>query len=310
MTGSTTKTTRAEMVRRRRTQESRQRQQSVSRAATTSMRPLVSRPRRVEGTADFKKMGRGRRFEIALPSGLTLGLPTLPQFNVSWRMASFSLVLLLSAMLARLLVDPRLFVDGINLGGAALVPGEEIYAESGISRQHIFWVDPALAQKRIASIPGIASATVTVEWPANVTIVVKERVPVVTWAEGDTQWWVDAEGQKFKSRGDLGLLPIAVDDAAGGAGDATGKTGRVPVEAIQGALQLKELRPNIEFLHYDKQHGLSYQDGRGWRGYFGVGTGMPQKLAVYEALVDNLASRGLYPAVISVENLKAPYYRR
>ncbi|MBF8284802.1 MAG: hypothetical protein HW378_3717, partial [Anaerolineales bacterium] len=61
---------------------------------------------------------------------------------------------------------------------------------------------------------------------------------------------------------------------------------------------------------YDKQHGLSYQDGRGWRGYFGVGTGMPQKLAVYEALVDNLASRGLYPAVISVENLKAPYYRR
>jgi hypothetical protein len=264
----------------------------------------------VEGTADFKKMGRGRRFEIALPSGLTLGLPTLPQFNVSWRMASFSLVLLLSAMLARLLVDPRLFVDGINLGGAALVPGEEIYAESGIARQHIFWVDPALAQKRIASIPGIASATVTVEWPANVTIVVKERVPVVTWAEGDKQWWVDAEGQKFKSRGDLGLLPIAVDDAAGGAGDATGRTGRVPVEAIQGALQLKELRPNIELLHYDKQHGLSYQDGRGWRGYFGVGTGMPQKLAVYEALVDNLASRGLYPAVISVENLKAPYYRR
>jgi hypothetical protein len=121
---------------------------------------------------------------------------------------------------------------------------------------------------------------------------------------------VDAEGQKFKSRGDLGLLPIAVDDAAGGTGDATGRTGRVPVEAIQGALQLKELRPNIELLHYDKQHGLSYQDGRGWRGYFGVGAGMPQKLAVYESLVDNLTSRGLYPAVISVENLKAPYYRR
>src|SRR3970282_1738891 len=162
MTGSITKTTRAEMVRRRRTQESRQRQQSVPRAATTFRRPLVSRPRRVEGTADFKKMGRGRRFEIALPSGLTLGLPTLPQFNVSWRMASFSLVLLLSAMLARLLVDPRLFVDGINLGGAALVPGEEIYAESGIAPQHIFWVDPAAAHKSLEGIPGIASPTHTV----------------------------------------------------------------------------------------------------------------------------------------------------
>jgi hypothetical protein len=310
MTGATIKPTRADTVRRRRTQESRQRQQSVSRAATTSVRPLVSRPRRVEGTADFKKMGRGRRFEVALPSGLTLGLPTLPQFNVSWRLASFSLVLLLSAMLARLLIDPRLFVDGINLGGASLVPGEEIYAESGIARQHIFWVDPAAAEKRLEGIPGIASATVTVKWPANVTIVVKERVPVMTWAEGDQKWWVDAEGQKFKSRGDLGLLPITVDDAGGGAGDATGKTGRVPVEAIQGALQLKELRPNIEVLHYDRQHGISYQDGRGWRGYFGVGSDMAQKVAVYESLVDNLTSRGIYPAAISVENLKAPYYRR
>ncbi|MGH2524598.1 MAG: hypothetical protein ACRDH2_18995, partial [Anaerolineales bacterium] len=84
----------------------------------------------------------------------------------------------------------------------------------------------------------------------------------------------------------------------------------VPVEAIQGALQLRELRPNIELLHYDSQHGLSYQDGRGWRGYFGVGTDMAQKLAVYETLVDNLLSRGVQPAAISVGNLKAPYYRK
>lgn len=307
MSASTTKTTRADMVRRRRTQETRERQHSVSRAATTSVRPLVSRPRRVEGAADFKRMGRSRRFEIALPSGLRLGLPALPQLNVSWRMASFSMVLLLSAMLVRLLIDPRMFVDGINLGGASLVPGEEIYAESGIARQNIFWVDPAEAQRRIEAVPGIASATVAVQWPANVTIVVQERVPVVTWAEGDQQWWVDVEGQKFKSRGDLGLLPIAVDDVAA---VATGKSGRVPGEAIQGALQLKELRPNIELLHYDKQHGISYQDGRGWRGYFGVGTDMPQKLAVYESLVENLVSRGISPAVISVESLKAPYYRR
>ncbi len=307
MTASTTKSTRAEQVRRRRSQESRQRQQTAARTATTSVRPLVSRPRRVEGTADFKKMGRGRRFEIALPSGLSLGLPTLPQFNVSWRLASLSMVLLLSAMLARLLIDPRMFVDGINLGGAALVPGEEIYAEAGIARQNIFWADPVAVQKRIATIPGIASATVTVEWPANVTIVVKERVPLVTWMEGDQKWWVDAEGQKFKSRGNLpGLVPIAVDDASG----EGGKNGRVPVEAIQGAIQLRDLRPNIELLHYDIQHGISYQDGRGWRGYFGVGADMAQKLAVYESLVDNLMSRGVLPAVISVENLKAPYYRR
>ena len=80
-------------------------------------------------------------------------------------MASFSMVLLLGTLLIRLLTDPALFVDGINLGGAALVPGEEIYAESGVARQHIFWVNPVEVQEKVAAIPGIASATINVKWP-------------------------------------------------------------------------------------------------------------------------------------------------
>jgi cell division protein FtsQ len=309
MAANLTKPTRAEQVRRRRSQEARQRQQAVVRAATTARSgPLVSRPRRIQGKADLRRLGRGRGVERALPAGLSLVLPTLPNINLSWRLASFSIALLLTTMLVRLLVDPRMFVDGINLGGAALVPGEEIYSESGMARQHMFWVDPAEAKRRIENIPGIASASVNVEWPNSVTIVVKERVPVVTWTEGDQKWWVDTEGQKFKSRGDLpGLLPITVDETANA---ASGPRTRVPVEAIQGALLLKQLRPNIELLHYDAQHGLSYQDGRGWRGYFGVGAEMAEKLAVYESLVDNLMSRGVQPTMISVENLRAPYYRR
>lgn len=308
MTATTTRPTRADLVRRRRKQDVKRRFQAASRAAVTA-RPLVSRPRRVTGRGEAHPPGRGRkRFEIALTSGLSLLLPTLPQVQVSWRLASFSLVLLLTAMLGKLLTDPRLFVDGINLGGAALVPGEEIYAESGVARQHVFWVDPDEMQRRIESIPGIAAASVTVRWPSAVTIVVTERIPVVTWIEGEHKMWVDAQGRKFKARGDLpGLLPITVDDAAGEFPDA-GQL--VPVEAIQGALELRDLRPNIELLHYDAQHGLSYQDGRGWRGYFGVGTDMAEKLAVYETLVDNLLSRGIHPAAISVESAHAPYYRR
>ena len=79
---------------------------------------------------------------------------------------------------------------------------------------------------------------------------------------------------------------------------------------MEGALQLQQLRPNIELLHYDSQHGLSYQDGRGWRGYFGVGTDMVQKLAVYEQLVSSLLARGIQPRTISVESYQAPYYTK
>lgn len=315
---ATAKPTRAELVRRRRTQETRER------SATTAARATIVAPR--PSTANRTPLGvtsrhapqvkrRGgpkngnRRFEIAWPSAPALSLPALPRYNLSWRMASFAMVVLLGAMLARLLIDPKMFVDGINLGGAALVPGEEIYAQSGIARQHIFWVDPLKVKENVENVPGIAHATVTVKWPNLVTIVVRERIPVVTWIEGERIWWVDESGQKFDARGELpGLIPVMLDDAQGT--EIGGAVQRVPVEAVRGAMLLKQLRANIEVLHYDALHGLSYQDGRGWRGYFGVGQDMAQKLAVYETLVDNLAARGIRPAMVSVESAEAPYYRK
>ena len=183
--------------------------------------------------------------------------------------------------------------------------GQEIYAASGIAGQHVFWVDPLDVQRKVTALPGIASAAVRVQWPATVTIVVTERIPVVSWTEGSQKSWVDADGNKFTARTDLpGLLPIAVDDAAAGAYQTA------PVAAVDGALQLQQLRPNIELLHYDSARGLSYQDGRGWRGYFGVGTDMVQKLAVYEKLVSDLVARGVEPKTISVESYQSPYYTK
>jgi hypothetical protein len=233
---------------------------------------------------------RRRQFALALlPAGLDFRLPALPQLRLSWRMSSLTMVVLLGVMLVRLMSDPRMYISGVNLGGSALVPGQEIYAAAGIAGQHIFWVDPA-----------------EVQWPATVTIVVSERIPVVSWAEGTQTWWVDADGQKFPARTKLtGLLPITVDDAAAG---IVGKM--APPAAVAGALQLRQLRPNIDLLHYDAQHGLSYVDGRGWRGYFGVGGDMPQKLAVYEKLVADLLARGIQPKTISVESYQAPYYTK
>jgi len=56
-------------------------------------------------------------------------------------------------------------------------------------------------------------------------------------------------------------------------------------------------------------HGLSYQDGRGWRAYFGVGINMGLKLAIYETLVADLVSRGIQPIYIDVSDPDAPFYR-
>ena len=298
---------RADEVRRRRQQKTKRRYNAVSRLAGNTLRsgPLVSRPR--NGGPASSRLGAGRRRggAMALPAGLALRLPSLPRLNLGWRAMSLTLVLLLGFMLGRLLTDSRMYISAVNLGGAALVPAQEIYAASGIAGQHIFWVDPAEVQRKVSAVPGIASARVRVEWPTTVTIAVTERIPVVSWSEGSQTSWVDADGVKITARVDLpGLLPITVDDAA------TTVYKSVPAAAVAGALQLQQLRPNIELLHYDSQHGLSYEDGRGWRGYFGVGSDMLQKLTVYEKLVGDLAARGVQPKTISVESYQAPYYTK
>lgn len=301
------KPTRAEIVRRRRQQESGARFQAVAQQATGGVRPLVSRPRRTAG--GLRAVGRKRRWEITFGGDRTFTLPDLDlgealgRIAGTWRMYSLALITVLGALLLYTLTDRSYYVTALNLGGASLVPQEEIYAASGLAGQHVFWVDPAEVKRRVAAVPGIASAAITVTYPAKVELVVVERVPKVTLVEGEKKWWVDAAGQKFLSRGDLpGLLPILSESAT--------ELEALPPEAVLGALLLKQLRQNIEKLYYDPLHGLSYQDGRGWRGYFGVGADMEKKLAVYEALVEQLMQRGEYPARISVEDLDAPYYKK
>ena len=303
--GAKTTTSRAEQVRKRRQQQVGRRYE-VSRAGSATLRsgPLVSRPRVAQPAQRLPHTGRrGGALAALLPAGFSLRLPALPRVTLGWRVMRGTLGLVLAVLLARLMSDPHMYISGINLGGAALVPGQEIYAATGIAGEHIFWVDPADVQKRVAAVPGIAYASVRVEWPATVTILVVERIPVVLWSAGNQKSWADADGNLFEARQDLpNLLPIQVDDA----GSAPYKL--APPAAIAGALQLKQLRPNIELLHYDSAHGLSYQDGRGWRGYFGVGDDMLQKLTVYEKLVSDLLAQGITPKTISVESFQSPYY--
>ncbi len=247
---------------------------------------------------------RGRRYER---EGVLAVLPSLPSVRLGWRMASLAMVLLFGALLFYVLSTPDYFVESVNLGGATYVSAQEIYKASGLGREHIFWVRPDAVKANIEKVPGIISAQVDISWPNRVTITVNERQPKLVWRQGGESVWVDADGAMFPARAELpDLLQVAVDDAR----LPVSKSKGVPIEAIRGALQLEALRPNIELLHYDSKNGLSYQDGRGWRGYFGVGTSMEVKLAVYETLVANLASRRIQPTAISVANPDAPFYRR
>ena len=240
--------------------------------------------------------------------------------------------------------DDRFYLNYIPVEGSSSIEINEIVAESGLAGQHIFAADPQSAADHIGALGGVVTATVTLHWPNDVMIRIREKPPLATWQEGDQSYWIDEDGQLSVARAQtVGLLNIiseipvaaAVDEtttaneeevaapeeateetttattaeAATEADESSSQAAFVPQPVLLGALQLRELRPNIDKLYYRPSDGLGYQDGRGWTAYFGVGRDMHQKLVVYETVVAYLLERGLRPAYISVANQHKPYYR-
>jgi cell division septal protein FtsQ len=244
--------------------------------------------------------------------------------------------------------DDRFYLSYIPVEGSATIEINDIVAESGLAGSHIFAADPQEAADKIGQIGGVVTATVTLHWPNDVMIRIREKPPLATWQEGEQTFWIDEDGHLTEARAQtVGLLNIIseaplpkvadpfaaleeeevaasdeeamaeeslIEDAAAGEAVADEDTVNsqaafVPREVLAGALQLRELRPNIDKLYYKPSDGLGYQDGRGWTAYFGTGRDMHQKLAVYETIVANLLERGARPAYISVANQYKPYYR-
>lgn len=286
----------------------------VQAAAPMAMPRLI-----IPKTARQRRWRNNRRFKLPTTA--------LKQVIFTSRWVSLGLLALTIYALVVTGMDERFYLTVIPVEGTAAIPAAEIVEASGLGGAHIFAADPNQAAASIAGIPGVISATVTLGWPNQVNIRVKEDSPIAIWQEGDKQFWIMKDGRLLPARTDtLGLLvieaevPLAiqaetaettaeeteevqVEDPAPQAGLVF-----VPPDVLAGALQLKELRPNIEKLYFRPSGGLSYQDGRGWRAYFGTGTDMAQKLVIYETIVNDLLAREFAPTYISVSNQEKPYY--
>jgi hypothetical protein len=232
-----------------------------------------------------------------------------------WRLVSGGVALVIIIAGVIVFTNPVFYVLRAEVGGVQYVPAEEIYTAAGIAGYHILWVDPKQVAERVKASPSLDDAEVVVQWPARVVILVQEREPALAWEQEGRQYWIDVNGNLMLSRVEIpGLLRVVNEGQTipfrcpGGPGCAEDAISLDPA-VVQGAQQLKTLRPNIDVLYYDSVRGLSYQDGRGWRGYFGLGTNMNVKLAVYETLIDDLAARGIQPAYVDVSNPDAPFYQ-
>ncbi len=257
-------------------------------------------------------------------------MATLRQVLLSSRWLSLGLLALAIYAMTLIGLEEQFYLTAIPVEGVISVPATEVVQASSLAGSHVFAADPgAAAQQIMDSVPGIISATVTLGWPNQVLINVTEDSPIAIWVEGSNQFWVTRNGRLIPARSEsLGLLMIQSEaEAANAAPSETNETETaeengeelvvtttnpnirfVPRDVLAGALQLKALRPNIDRLFYRPSSGLSFQDGRGWRVFFGTGTDMTQKLVVYETIVEELLAQGLTPEYVSVSNQAKPYY--
>jgi len=276
-------------------------------------------PTGVPKTATHRRR-RNRRQATTLP---LQGLKSVV-FSARW----LSLGLLAFTLFALFLAatDEHFYPTTIPVTGVVSIPANEIVAASGLGGAHVFAADPNEAATRIAALPGVVSSKVTLSWPNQVQIEIVEDTPIALWQEGGQQFWITKRNELIPARTPaIGLLTIEYEapptPSANSLGtDETAETeetavaphaaiGFVPDNVLTGALQLRQLRPNIDKLYYRPGSGLSYQDGRGWRAYFGVGADMNQKLSVYETIVADLQARQIQPAYISVSDQAKPYYK-
>ncbi len=223
-------------------------------------------------------------------------------FSARWM--SLGLVVVTLLVLFFVGTDDVFYLKTMPVTGNKTITDAEIITSSGLSGSHIFSANPSRAAERIGDVPGVISATVTLQWPNKVNIKVEEDTPVALWVQNGQDYWINNSGKLIPARGNFPeLLQIELE---GYAPFLAGQS--IPEDILSGAMLLRELRPNIDHLFYQSGNGLSYQDGRGWRVYFGTGQDMAQKLVVYETIVEDLTSRSITPAYINVRKGLKPYY--
>ena len=252
-----------------------------------------------------RRRNRQQRIQMRLPTA------TAKQIVTSPRWISIALLWVSLYAMYSIGIQGDFYLTYIPVEGISTISANEIVEASGLGGAHVFAANPEVAASQINELPGVISATVTLEWPNQVQIAVKEDTPIAIWEQNGQDYWINVEGYLTPARSEMPELLRILSESEEPMEDEEGNLLRtfVPLDVLAGAQQLQMLRPELSSFYYRPNDGLSFDDSQGWRVYLGVGTNMHQKLTVYNAIVVDLQERTLQPQYISVSNPQKPYYQ-
>lgn len=205
---------RAEQLRMRRNQRSKQRLSDINVArkpgSINNKKNSIPKPHvvtRVKNT-DFKPVMKRsgsqvkKRVTIPLKSpGAELNLPALPVVASGWRLMSGFLSVILLVVIIFFATSPSFKISVIDFQGLDRVNANDVALVLNLKETPIFMVDPQkLAGILAENYPELKNIVINAAFPANVTIKAEERQPIVIWEYGDQTLWIDEEGIIFPPR--------------------------------------------------------------------------------------------------------------
>lgn len=260
--------------------------------------------------------------------GAELQLPTFPRIQLGWRLISGAIFMLSLTVIISFSSLSNFQISTIQLRGAQRLSSEVLLDQVDIVGKSIIRLDPESIKTTIEDrFSSLSAVHVTVSLPANVTIRVVERTPLILWQMDNTSLWIDSEGVLFPVIGEAEIIQTVnatgdppappkiftpeVDDETGQVSILLEESiPRTTEDFVQAVLSISEYIPQDSDLLYNPQFGLGWQDPNGWMVYFGRDTvSIDMKLAEYQTIINALARENITPAIISLEFLHAPFIR-
>ncbi|MCO6451176.1 MAG: FtsQ-type POTRA domain-containing protein [Caldilineales bacterium] len=280
--------------------------------------------RKVKGKRKSKRGKQQSRFEFTTPALLTPGLfrrsvkpKTARRDSLTkqtwraisgrqWHPSHYVAGLLLIVTLAIFVYTFQsydYFVYAADIENTHYTTTAETYAKAGIDGQSIFFINPEQVRERVLELPHVRDAEVSVTFPANVSISVTEREPMVLYQVLGQSYWIDREGFIAPAADQRQGLVKLVDDNS-----AASRDGHTDPALLDAVRRITQNLPEVSTFRYQEPYGLFFFSPEGWQVNLGSAERMDQKLAMWEAMRRDILKQGASPQLVDLR-FERPYWR-
>ena len=207
----------------------------------------------------------------------------------SWNFSHYIAIMLIGTSIAAiifLLTDVTFQATTPQIRGNSYLSSEQILQQAHLDGQNIYLIDPADVSRRLDTfLPQIKRARVRLGLPNQIIIQIDERKPVLAYTDGSQSLWADAEGRLFPiTIEESNALPTLIDEDGSASIDGKHLTPGI-WQAVQ---EISANIPEIKKFYYRDVYGLFFISPEGWRVYLGNGNDMESKLAMWQAIRQQL----------------------